>query len=379
VNKLSVLLRAGSRSPVLWGIASTVAFYWLVHNGTLDHALIKRYLATHPVEYMETAMFAVGFAALVIKAIDVAGQFLGISKSPWGPMQRTAHAAEDCHSLLDQLNRLSPKRRSEYFIRRLLGALEHVRSRGSADTLDDELKYMSDSDAAKVHASYALFRVIVWAIPILGFLGTVIGITMALNGVDLQAPDQSMVQVLTGLGLKFDTTALALTLSMVLMFVHFFVDRAESSLLDKVEGQVNKELSGRFTRVPSGPGGQLIAAGRVAESLTAAVEKLAQHQLDWQRLQQAQTQGVQVMAALQAELSRQTEIIQQAVRASGEVARLEDALNHNLAALSGAKHFEQTVMSLAAAINLLNARLSETSINPAPVKLEPSRRQAKAA
>ena len=36
-----------------------------------------------------------------------------------------------------------------------------------------------------------------------------------------------MQHVLTGLGLKFDTTALALAMSMVLMFVHFFVDRLE--------------------------------------------------------------------------------------------------------------------------------------------------------
>ena len=53
-------------------------------------------------------------------------------------------------------------------------------------------------------------RLIVWAIPILGFLGTVIGITMALNAIDPKAVEESMMQVTTGLGVKFDTTALAL-------------------------------------------------------------------------------------------------------------------------------------------------------------------------
>ena len=52
-----------------------------------------------------------------------------------------------------------------------------------------------------------------------------------------------------------------------------------------------------------------------------------------------------------------------AVEATGEVIRLEDALNRNLTALAGAKHFEQTVISLAAAIHLLNARLAETATN----------------
>ena len=42
-------------------------------------------------------------------------------------------------------------------------------------------------------------------------------------------------------------------------------------------------------------------------------------------------------------MTRQAEVLQRAVEASGEVRSLEDALNRNLATLAGAKHFEQTV------------------------------------
>ena len=47
----------------------------------------------------------------------------------------------------------------------------------------------------------------------------------------------------------------------------------------------------------------------------------------------------------------------QAIRAAGEVVSLEKALNQNLNALAGSKNFEDTVMSLAAAIHLLNTKL----------------------
>ena len=50
---------------------------------------------------------------------------------------------------------------------------------------------------------------------------------------------------------------------------------------------------------------------------------------------------------------KQGELMTQAIRAAGDVVQLEKALNDNLAALSGAKNFEDTVMSLAAAIHLL--------------------------
>ena len=151
--------------------------------------------------------------------------------------------------------------------------MQHVRRHGSADALDDELKYLSDMDAARLHTGYGLFRVIVWAIPILGFLGTVIGITMALNGIDMQAPEQSMHNVLSGLGLKFDTTALALTLSMILMFVHFSVERAENALLEQVDHQVQDDLAGRFAAIPAGADGQFAGVRRMAEAMMQATDR----------------------------------------------------------------------------------------------------------
>ena len=148
--------------------------------------------------------------------------------------------AEECNALLARLDRLPARRQSEYYVARLRAALEHIRHRGSAESLDDELKYLSDLDAARLHAGYGLFRVIVWAIPIMGFLGTVIGITMMLAGAAeiASGPDQSsMFKIFDGLGLKFDTTALALTFSILLMFVHFAVERAENALLEQVDRQ----------------------------------------------------------------------------------------------------------------------------------------------
>ena len=151
-----------------------------------------------------------------------------------------------CDRLQAALDSQSAQRQEEYYLGRLRAGVQHVARRGSADGLGDELKYMADDDATVSHARFGLFRVIVWAIPILGFLGTVIGITLALNAIDPKRPDESMLQVITGLGLKFDTTAVALSLSMVLMFVHFFVDQAETLLLRAVDRKVQHEVAEYF-------------------------------------------------------------------------------------------------------------------------------------
>ena len=85
---------------------------------------------------------------------------------------------------------------------------------------------------------YNMARYTVWLIPTLGFIGTVIGIALALreagNMPDLsdQAALQGWLSLLTGkLALAFDTTLVALLLSAVLMFLmHIAQGREESAL-----------------------------------------------------------------------------------------------------------------------------------------------------
>ena len=132
---------------------------------------------------------------------------------------------------------------------------------------------------------------------------------------------------------------------------------------------------------------QIALAGALNESLHTHAERLVSgeqliadsNRRHWNQFQQAQVQNTQAMAALQADMARQADVLMKAVEASGEIAGLENSLNRNLAALSGAKNFEQTVMSLAAAIHLLNARLEELPRSGAAVTLDPGKSTGKAA
>lgn len=437
MNILNNLSRAISKSPIVWGILGSAAFFGLVYGGPLDTPFIKRYFTAHPVEFAETVMFAIGLSALVLRILDVVQQYATSRNSLLGAAPKAAQPVEQhCRSLLEQLNRLSQHRLEGYYPRRLRTAIQFVQRCGSSQGLDDELKYLADLDATRMHNGYALFRVIIWAIPILGFLGTVIGITMALNALDPKSLDESMMKVTTGLGVKFDTTALALAMSMLLMFLHFFVDRAENSLLESVDRQVEDDLFDHFPCVPAGPDGQVAAMRHMAEVMIGVADRLIQRQTElwqasmdtaaarwngtaeaaggqltramaaalgeslknhalqlataeqsaaeqnrrhWDKLAQAQTQHVQALAAIQTGLVQQAEVLERAVKASGEVSKLQDALNRNLTALAGAKHFEQTVQGLAATIHLLNARLTEGSTAAPSIQLESTRRTTRAA
>ena len=436
MGMINRLFRSIIHSPIVWGLMGTAAFYGLIFGGPLNFETLHRYFTHHPVEYGEATLFAVGLAALVLRMIEVAAQRVALPRfRGLGVPPADRDVAESCQALSKQLDRLPAQQREHYYPQRLCSGLRYLEWRGSSDGLSDELKFLADADASRAHSRYALFRVIVWAIPILGFLGTVIGITLALNAIDPKNPDESMLKVITGLGLKFDTTAVALSLSMVLMFVHFFADRGDARLLEEVDRRTEAELMEWFPCVPSGPDGQVVALRRMTEAIAASSEELIQRQSQlwqasmdaaaerwsrmaesagqqltkaiaealaqsvaghaqhlaaaeqataeqshrhWDRLAQVQAQHVQALAAIQNAVVHQAEVLHRAVEAAGEVVRLEDALNRNLTTLAGAKHFEQTVLGLAATINLLNARLSDSSSAP-PIQLESARRTAKAA
>jgi hypothetical protein len=96
-----------------------------------------------------------------------------------------------------------------------------------------------------------------------------------------------------------------------------------------------------------------------AEALAQAEQLANQRSTQrWEQIQAATHQQNEILSAQRAEMTRQGEVLLRVLGATGDIVKLESALNRNLSALAGAKNFEDTVMSLAATIHLLNSRLS---------------------
>lgn len=426
--------------PLLLGAAGSSLFYVMVFRGPLNVPGMHRYFATHPVSFVATGMFFVGLAALSLKLLDVLGQYVALNSIRLKDPPPLGERAEDAPRLLDELNTLSATARSSYLGRRLRDALRFVTRKSTAEGLDDELKYLADMDAARQHDSYALIRIIIWATPMLGFLGTVIGITQALGDLD---PKQlatdiqgAMDGLLAGLYIAFDTTALALSLSIVLMFIQFLIDRIETQLLAAVDIRTSEQMVGRFQQVGSGNDPHLASVERMCNEILTATKRLVGRQAKlwqttidaahehwsqlstasgqqlqtalsgaleqalvrhagevakaeqagseqarhrWEQLQTSLSTNARMMQTQQQEMIKQGEIMAKAVEATGDVIRLEKTLNENLKTLAGAKNFEDTVMSLSAAIHLLSTRLDGSTGEVPQVDLKQSSAKGRAA
>lgn len=394
--------RSGSTvAAFLIGLPVGVAFVVLVHLGVLSHPFVERYLK-HLVEQVEVVLFVCALAALGSK---VAGWWRerranGVAMLPaWdGQPQSPAEAPV----LLAGLGRLPQGLHDTWLYRRVAAVLDFLARRGSAAELDDQLRDLADADSLALEGSYSLVRLITWAIPILGFLGTVLGITGAIAGVTPERLETDLNSVTDGLALAFDSTALALGLTMVTMFLTFVVERLEQGVLEGVDQYVTAHLAHRFRRA-GGEGAGLLAAveentkvlvqamedlvrrqaavwaeaqaeadrGRVeAEAgvqarLTAAVEEALERTLEGhaRRLAAVEEQGrkdnraiVDGLAAVaaglaeqQAALAAQTEVLARLQEVEGQLAR-------NLHAVTAAGSLEQVLHSLTAAVHLLTAQ-----------------------
>jgi biopolymer transport protein ExbB/TolQ len=267
------------RQPVLWGVVISANFFAYLNQGVIDSALLRRYCAGHAIEYIEMNVFFVGLAALVIRFIGVVGQFPSLRCLYLFEVPDGGQPVNNCDQLLSQLDD-HPQFQNSYLVRRLRDAIDYVRRKNSADDLDEHLRHLEELEAVQVNASYSMVRIIIWAIPILGLLGTVIGITIAVANLNPQTLEESMTKVTHGLGVAFDHTATALSLTMLLMFVKSGVERIEDSLLARVDARVSKELVGRFQSAAPDDDRNVVTIRRMSEQVLDAVEALASRQAD---------------------------------------------------------------------------------------------------
>ena len=90
-----------------------------------------------------------------------------------------------------------------------------------------------------------MIRYIAWAIPSIGFIGTVRGIGAAL-GVAHQAVDGDISGVTQSLGVAFNSTFIALLISIFLMFLVYQLQLLQERLVFDTEFYIDQHLITRM-------------------------------------------------------------------------------------------------------------------------------------
>jgi biopolymer transport protein ExbB/TolQ len=125
---------------------------------------------------------------------------------------------EDTREYARPLQALPSTQQDRLLPRALLTALDRFRSTRSIQDVATVIRTVCETEAERLDSDLSLVRYIAWAIPAIGFIGTVRGIGDALSQAH-RAVEGDIAGVTESLGVAFNSTLIALLLSIVLMFL----------------------------------------------------------------------------------------------------------------------------------------------------------------
>lgn len=158
------------------------------------------------------------------------------------------------NDFIDHINELPGASSNSFLINRVVRGIEHFRVRKSAGDTVTMMESQSAIDANNVAGSYTILKVFIWSLPILGFIGTVMGVSGAVaslasslsGGGNMDAMKAALQDVFGGLGTAFDTTLLALIMSMLVKIPASAMQKSEEDLITSVDEYCNENLLRRL-------------------------------------------------------------------------------------------------------------------------------------
>jgi len=144
--------------------------------------------------------------------------------------QGTSILPEDSREYARPIQALPESNHSLLLPRALLTALHRFRSTRNIQDVSNSVRAICESESERLDSELSMIRYIAWAIPSIGFLGTVRGIGQAL-GQAHKAVQGDIAGVTQALGVAFNSTFVALLISIVVMFLLHQLQLAQERLV----------------------------------------------------------------------------------------------------------------------------------------------------
>jgi biopolymer transport protein ExbB/TolQ len=297
------------------------------------------------VPFAETILFCWAMTFLVMKMLKIRQQRDSMLYDLLPSEVGNQITVDNLPQFLRHVREIAEESPRSILVNRVLRGLEHFRFRQSNSEVANILSSQSSIDGNAVASSYSIVKVCNWAIPILGFIGTVLGIGNAVAGLgggnmagaDLSALKEQLGAITGGLGVAFDTTLVALVMSIIISFPASALQKSEDDLLNEVDDYCNENLLLRLKEpgsdepIVGGEAGQLLASTLASQR---AVLKMNEESL--QKIVDQMTRSVSAMVeksesahrALSASFQQSSSSIkEQAAALEKGIQSLNDVLN----------------------------------------------------
>lgn len=148
---------------------------------------------------------------------------------------------------LDELEELPEAISGSQLVETLKASLRRYRITADVQNTSDAIQTSVEALSLRLEADNTMLRYMIWAIPSIGFIGTVRGIGQALSQTD-KALAGDISEMTASLGIAFNSTFVALVISIFLMLLLHSLQRAQDRRLVDIQSYCEEFLLKRISR-----------------------------------------------------------------------------------------------------------------------------------
>ncbi len=202
-------------------------------------------------DYEQEACFILMFWALIIMSYKATALFQErklLDKDILHAKDGVKFLPQDARELTRQIQTLPTEEHNYLLPRALQIALHRFSSTRNIQDASLATNTVCETESERLDSELSIIRYITWAIPSIGFLGTVRGIGDAL-GQAHKAVEGDIAGVTESLGVAFNSTLIALCISIILMFIVHQLQLMQEKFILDAQSYCNNNLI-RHLQVP---------------------------------------------------------------------------------------------------------------------------------
>lgn len=226
------------------GALLTAAFYAVVTLAIKPNEALKwvgdMFLERGPTQFVTMFLFFWALSILFVKWRKLSLQRKALELAAIPSQADFILNPESTPPVLERIHTLVDSTANFLLLNRIERALSNLKNIGQISDVSNILQTQAEYDEEQVTSSYSLVSGFVWAIPVLGFIGTVLGLSVAIGsfsttlkaGGDMESIRTSLESVTLGLATAFETTLVALVCALILQLLITYLQGRESEFLD---------------------------------------------------------------------------------------------------------------------------------------------------
>jgi len=239
------------------GLSFTVIFYvalFLLQNTYLYYTFCERGM----VPYFIALLFFCSLAILILKKYKLNLQRKALDIAIIPDSREYVLSPRSVEEVTHRITTACDDPKKFLLLNRITIALANLKNIGRVSDVDEILHIQAEQDESTMETSYLLVSSLVWAIPVMGFIGTVLGLSSAIGGFgsvlssteEVSELKNALKEVTGGLSVAFETTLQGLVCALLIQLLLTFMKKSEEEFLDNCSEYCVRNVVGRLRMNP---------------------------------------------------------------------------------------------------------------------------------